>query len=254
MPHVITRNETDLSVGTLDLPAAKGVFITGTDTEVGKTVIAGAAAMLQRKRGLRVGVFKPIATGCRNDIRLGLVSTDAEFLAACAEATCGLQMICPCCYATPAAPVVAARHEHRPIDYEAISRCYRYIVDNSDFVIVEGIGGLLVPMTQKYSVADLAVEFALPLVIVGRAGLGTINHTLLTLEAARARGLKVAGIVLNGYTADGATLAEETTPQVIAKVAKVPVPLVVPRDKHLDMQRPRVGPGILAALKEAAWL
>jgi dethiobiotin synthetase len=254
MAQVITTNEPDLSVGTLDLPAAKGVFITGTDTEVGKTVIAGGAATLLRSRGLRVGVFKPIATGCRKDIRLGLVSQDAEFLAACAEATYGLPMICPCCYGTPAAPVVAARHEHRPIDFDAISRSYRYIVENSDFVIVEGIGGLLVPITEKYSVADLAKEFALPVVIVGRSGLGTINHTLLTLEAARARDLSVGGVVLNGYSADGATLAEETAARVIAKAGGVAVPLVVPNDKHLDVSCGRVGPGILGALKEARWL
>jgi dethiobiotin synthetase len=254
MPRVITTTEPGLSAGTLDLPAAKGVFITGTDTEVGKTVIAGAAAVLQRSRGLRVGVFKPIATGCRHDIRLGLVSSDAEFLAACAEVAYGLPMICPCCYATPAAPVVAARHEHRPIDFDAITRCYRYIADNSDFVIVEGIGGLLVPITHQYLVADLAREFDLPLVIVGRSGLGTINHTLLTLEAARARQLHVAGIVLNTYEPDGATLAEETAPEVIARAGKVPPPLMIPKDAQLDVQSGRVGSRILGAMKEARWL
>jgi dethiobiotin synthetase len=254
MPAAIATKEAGLSTGSLDLPAARGVFITGTDTGVGKTVIAGAAAMLQRIRGLRVGVFKPIATGCRADLRLGLVSPDAEFLAGCAETAYDVRMICPCCYATPAAPFVAARHEHRPVDYDAISRCYRYVGENSDFVIVEGIGGLLVPVTQKHNVADLAVAFGLPLVIVGRSGLGTINHTLLTLEAARARDLKVAGIVLNRYNPDGATLAEETAPEVIGKVAKAPVPLMVPNDDSLDMQRARIGPGVLGALKEARWL
>ncbi len=246
--------EPDLSTGTLDLPAAKGVFITGTDTEVGKTVIAGAAAVIARSRGRRVGVFKPISTGCRHDQRLGLVSEDAEFLAAAAETAYDVRTIGPCCYHTPAAPLVAARHEHRPIDYDAISTAYRYIVDSSDFVIVEGIGGLLVPITWKYTVADLAAAFGLPLVIVGRSSLGTINHTLLTLEAAAARGLKVAGVVLNGYNPDGATLAEETAPEVIAGGKKAGLPLMVPRDKHLDIQRGRIGPGILGALKEARWL
>lgn len=252
----VTRwnEERDLSVGTLDLPPAKGLFITGTDTEVGKTVIAGACATLLRSRGLRVGVMKPIATGCRNDIRLGLVSSDAEFLAACAETAYDLRVICPCCYVTPAAPFVAVRQEHRPIDYDVISQSYRYIVENSDIVIVEGIGGLLVPLTQKVTVADMAGAFGLPLVIVGRTGLGTINHTLLTLEVAHARGLKVAGVVLNGYDPNGATLAEETAAEIIAKVGKIPPPIVVPRDKHLDVNRGRIGAGILGALKEAGWL
>jgi dethiobiotin synthetase len=254
MPRIITATEPDLSTGTLDLPAARGVFITGTDTEVGKTVIAGAAAMLQRSRGLRVGVFKPVATGCRRDIRLGLISADAEFLASCAGTDYDIRTICPCCYSAPAAPLVAVRREHRAIDYGAISHSYRHIVGASDFVIVEGIGGLLVPVTAKYNVADFAREFGLPLVIVGRSALGTINHTLLTLEAARARDLKVAGIVLNGYDPDGATLAEETAGRIIAEAGKVPLPLMVPKDKHLDVQRGRVGPGILGALKEARWL
>lgn len=254
MPPVTIAPERDLSSGTLDLPPAKGLFITGTDTEVGKTVIAGACAMLLRSRGLRVGVMKPVATGCRHDIRLGLVSSDAEFLAHCAETTYDLRVISPCCYATPAAPLVAARHERRPIDYDVISRSYRYIVDNSDIVIVEGIGGLLVPITEKVTVADMAAAFDLPLVIVGRASLGTINHTLLTLEVADSRGLKMAGTVLNGYEPNAATLAEETAGQVIAKVGKIPPPIVVPKDKHLDVSRGRIGGGILGALKEARWL
>lgn len=238
----------------MDLPPAKGFFVTGTDTEVGKTVIAGACARLLRGRGARVGVFKPIATGCRHDPRLGLVSSDAEFLAACAETTYDLRIISPCCYLTPAAPLVAAEHEHRPIDFDAIAQAYRYIVQNSDIVIVEGIGGLLVPITGSVSVADMAAMFDLPLVIVGRIGLGTINHTLLTLEAARQRGLKVAGVVLNGYDPSGATLAEETASRTIAAVAKILPPIVVPKDKHLDMSRGRIGAGILGALKEARWL
>lgn len=246
--------EADLAVGTLDLPRARGVFITGTDTEVGKTVISGACAILLRARGVRVGVFKPIATGCRRDMRIGLVSSDAEFLSRCAETTYDLATLTPCCYATPAAPLVAVRREARPIDYDAISRAYRYVVQNSDFVIVEGIGGLLVPVTRKVMVADLARSFGLPTVIVGRALLGTINHTLLTLEAARARGLEVAGVVLNNYDPGIATFAEETAPEVIAEVGKVPLPLMVPKDKHLDVTRGRVGPDILGALQQARWL
>jgi dethiobiotin synthetase len=246
--------ERGVSVGRLDLVAARGLFVSGTDTEVGKTVIAGACAILLRSRGVRVGVMKPIATGGRSDARLGLVSADAEFLAHCGETAYDVRVICPCCYATPAAPLVAARHEHRPIDYDVISQSYRYIVENSDFVIVEGIGGLLVPVTQKVTVADMAGAFGLPMVIVGRMGLGTINHTLLTLEVARARGLKVAGVVLNGYDPNGATLAEETAAEVIAKVGKVASPIVVPKDRHVDVSRGRIGAGVLGALKEARWL
>jgi len=238
----------------LEVPPAKGLFVTGTDTEVGKTVIAGAIAVLLRSRGVRVGVFKPVATGCVRRVRLGLTSEDAEFLAHCADSPHDLRTISPCCYATPAAPSVAARHERRPVDFEAIARAYRLIVQDSDFVIVEGVGGLLVPITEAYNVADLAGRFGLPLVIVARASLGTINHTLLTLEAARHRNLKVAGVVLNRYRADSATLAEETNPEVIAQVGRVDLPVVVPFDRHTNLRRGRVGANILAALREAKWL
>jgi len=238
----------------LDLPKARGLFVTGTDTEVGKTVIAGAIAMLLRSRGMRVGVFKPIATGCRRQVRLGLVSEDAEFLAHCADSMHDLQTISPCCYATPAAPVVAARHERRPIDFEAIALAYRRIVRECDFVIVEGVGGLLVPLVEQVTVAELAAKFALPLLIVGRASLGTINHTLLTVEAARRRGLSIAGIVLNFYRPHSATLAEETNAEIIAEFGGVELPLMVPYDRHTNPARGRVGPNILASLKEARWL
>ena len=237
-----------------DLPTAKGLFVTGTDTEVGKTVIAGAMAMLLRSRGMRVGVFKPISTGCSRQRRIGLVGEDAQFLAHCADSIHDLATISPCCYATPAAPIIAARHERRDVDFDAIGRAYARIVAESDVVIVEGIGGLLVPITQQITVADMAKKFALPLVIVAHAKLGTINHTLLTLEAAKARNLKIAGVVLNGYRPKAATLAEETNQEVVAEVAKIGLPVVVPFDRHTDIARGRVGANVLGALKEARWL
>jgi len=177
--------------------AAGGAFVTGTDTGVGKTLIAGAIARSLRHRKRTVEVFKPVATGCRS-VRGQLVSQDAEFLAACAGSPRLLSEVCPVRYRTAVAPNVAGERERRPVDLEAIFAEYRRLA-TSPLVIVEGVGGLLCPISDDFWVIHLAKMMALPLVIVARAGLGTINHTLLTIHAARSAGLKVAGVVLNRY-------------------------------------------------------
>jgi dethiobiotin synthetase len=236
----------------LHLPKARGLFITGTDTGVGKTLIAGVIARLLGLQGLRVGVFKPVATGCRHE-REGLISEDAEFLAFAADSSISLHVISPICYVTPAAPVVCIEHEHRPMDWEAIAAAYTWLAQNFDVVIVEGIGGAMVPLTQTETVLDLAVEFDLPTVIVARPNLGTINHTLLTVEAVRAAGLPLAGVVISGYDALIADLAEETAPDVIARFADTNVLAVVPRDEASSVNPPRLGPAVLDALKPTDW-
>ena len=226
-----------------------GWFVTGTDTGVGKTVIAGALAMLVREAGLRVGAFKPVATGCRRDVRLGLVCEDAEFLAACADAAEPLATINPVRYAGDLAPMVAAEWHKRPIDWAAIDQSWQRIGQTSDWVIAEGAGGLLVPIDRANNMADLARRLGLPLIIVARAGLGTINHTLLTLEAARARNLPVAAVVINGYRPGSATLAEETNPEVIGRLAKMPIPLIVPFDAKTDTRQAIIGESVLYPLR-----
>jgi dethiobiotin synthetase len=119
-----------------------------------------------------------------------------------------------------------------------------------DWVIVEGAGGLLVPIDEKTSNADLAKRWNLPLVVVARASLGTINHTLLTLEAARQRAIPIAAVVVNCYRASSATLAEETNPEVIARLAKMAIPLIVPFDPQTDPRQGRVGPAVLHVLRD----
>ncbi len=214
-----------------------GWFVTGTDTGVGKTVVAGILARLLREQGRRVGVFKPLATGCRRDARLGLVCGDAEFLAHCADAAENLETINPVRYAEEAAPLVAAEKTRRPVDWERIDACWERIRAAADHVIVEGAGGLLAPIDARRSMADLAARLGLPLVIVARASLGTINHTLLALEAARRRGLTVAAVVVNHYRPSSASLAEETAADVIHRLGKVPMPPVVPFDPRVDVEK-----------------
>jgi dethiobiotin synthetase len=232
-----------------DRPPARGFFVTGTDTGVGKTIIAGAMAWVLRQEGRHVGVMKPISTGCQRRMREGLVSEDAEFLAHCAETEHPLDVVNPVRYAQPLAPAVAAARSRRRVSFAAIWRMYDRICRSVDIVIIEGIGGWMVPIDDKTFVADLAVRFGLPVIVVARAGLGTVNHTLLTVEAVRRSGLTVAGIVLNNYDPDRASLAEETNPETIAQYAGLGLPTIVPFDKSTDPSRGRIGQSILYPIR-----
>lgn len=236
----------------LHLPKAKGLFITGTDTGVGKTVIAGGIARLLIQQGMKVGVFKPIASGCRSE-REGLISDDAEFLSFCADSDLPLTVINPITFLTPAAPVTCIEHEHRPMDYEQIAAAYTYICENSDAVIVEGIGGAMVPITETETILDLAVEFDLPTLIVARPNLGTINHTLLTIRAVRDAGLPLAGVIINGYDAFSADLAEETAPDVIARFGNTNILAAVPRDDGISVEKGQLGRAVTEALGIWDW-
>jgi dethiobiotin synthetase len=181
------------------LPRVRGIFVTGTDTEVGKTLVAGAIARNLRRGGKNVEVFKPVATGCRRG-RGGLISADGEFLAACADSSRMLAEITPLRFKTALSPNVAAQREGRTVDLQAIFDAYAGLAAaGPDCVVIEGIGGLLCPIADDFWVIHFAKLTALPLVIVTRPGLGTINHTLLTIHAARSAGLKVAGVVINRY-------------------------------------------------------
>lgn len=170
----------------------RGFFVTGTDTGVGKTVVACALVRALRGRGLDVGVMKPVETGVEAPGPL-----DALALIAAADAGDPLDDVCPQRFALAAAPTVAAAAERRRVDRGAIRAAFERLIARHDWLVVEGAGGLLVPAAEDLSMADLALELGLPLVVVARAALGTINHTLLTLEAAERRGLRVAGVVVS---------------------------------------------------------
>jgi dethiobiotin synthetase len=203
------------------------IFVTGTDTGVGKTVIAGALADWFRRRGARVAVLKPAATGCVHR-REGLVSEDAEFLAACADARFPLDLICPQRYEEPLAPAVAAERANQPLDWDAIDRSIRLMSRESDVMIIEGVGGVMVPMDPRHTVLDMAVWLGSPTVVVARPNLGTINHTLLTVAALRSVDVKVAGVVINRFHTDGASIAEETAGRAIETWGKIPILATVP--------------------------
>lgn len=225
------------------------LLVLGTDTEVGKTVIAGAIADWFRRRSLRVAVCKPCATGCVRR-REGLVSEDAEFLAHCADARFPLDVICPQRYVEPLAPAVAAERAGEPIDWTEIDRCITAMSRESDVMIVEGIGGLMVPMDARHTFRDVAVALRIPAVIVARPDLGTINHTLLTIGMLRQAGVRPLGVIINRYPPDGATVAQETNPAAIERWGRIPVLCVAPQEKIEDGRLP---PGIVAAIETVNW-
>jgi len=236
----------------LNLPKKAGLFVTGTDAGAGKTLIAGAVAKVLTDNGQKVGVFKPIATGCKRSWE-GPVSDDTEFLSYCANSDLLLSTITPVSYLSAASPIVSAAREGNPINFNKIATAYKNICENSDIVIVEGIGGVRVPLTMEFDLLDLAVEFALPVVIVARLNPGTVNHTLMTIDCIRAAELKIAGVVINGYDATKATAAEDTAEQVISQCGGVNILSVVPFDETVDIEAPNPGEFIVGSLMDCDW-
>jgi dethiobiotin synthetase len=178
--------------------ACCGLFVVGTDTGVGKTFVASRIAAALARTGLKVGVYKPAASGCRRIGRL-LVSDDALALWEAAGRPGPLRAVCPQRFAAPLAPHLAAKEERKEIDERLLRRGIDYWRRRSDVVVVEGAGGLMSPIGERDYVADLASEFGFPLIVVAPNRIGAINSTLLTLIAAasRPRPLAIAGIVLN---------------------------------------------------------
>ncbi len=225
------------------------LFVTGTDTDVGKTVITGAIGQWFHKFGLRVGVCKPVATGCTRQ-REGLVSEDAEFLASTCESRHPLDLICPQRYAEPLAPAVAAERSRTPIEWQSIQAALETMQRDSDVMLVEGAGGILVPMDERHTMLDVARWLGVPVLIVARAGLGTINHTLLTIAALNAAGVSVAGVVINRYPAESPDVASETNPHMIERYSGVPVLAIVPESR---LSGPTIPPDIAAAIDTCDW-
>jgi dethiobiotin synthetase len=200
----------------------KGFFITGTDTGVGKTIVAGAVVKALQSLGLKTGVMKPVETGCRREGGK-LFPSDGIFLRRIAEIDDPVASVTPCCFESPLSPMAAAEIDASEVSLEEIKRAFRMMAAKYDAVVVEGIGGLMVPISKDYYVAELAAEIGLPLIIVARPGLGTINQTMLTLDHAMRAGLHVAGIVINYSSPPEHSLAEQTNPGVLSRIAAAPL-------------------------------
>ena len=214
----------------------RGYFITGTDTGVGKTIVAGGLAALYKNKGLDVGVMKPIATGCKR-VNNALISDDAVFLKRSAEVDDAYELINPVGLEQPLAPTVAARLSNTKIDLEKIRMDFDSLCERHEYLIVEGIGGLLVPIDEYYFVVDLANEMELPLIIVCRPNLGTINHTLLTVSYAREHGLDVKGIIVNESVENCDDVVKKTNADEIKRLTNLPILGMIPFDKRLDVNK-----------------
>lgn len=197
-----------------------GIFITGTDTGVGKTYVAAGIARTLAGRGIDVGVMKPAETGCSR--RKGsLFPADAAALIKAAGVRDRLSLVNPYRFPMPLAPSVAAGFERKRIEPGRLIEAFHVLARKHQFMIVEGAGGIMVPLTDRYCYLDLAGDLGLPVLIVARPGLGTINHTLLTVLALKKKRLRTAGIVIN-YADDGKTgAAERTNPGVIENMSGV---------------------------------
>lgn len=228
----------------------KGFFITGTDTGVGKTVITAGLLGAFRRKGENAIAFKPIQSGAIIEGNR-LVSEDARFYGAAAnipfEAMNCINL------KTPVAPALAAEVEKVDIKVEELMSQYEDLHKNHDLVLVEGAGGLIVPLIgMDFTVADMAKLIGLPLIIVARPNLGTINHTCLTVNYAKSIGLEVAGVIISGYNPETEDLAEINNPRMIEKMAGVPVRGLVPRIKGLQVEGKQPNASYLVEAIEAS--
>jgi dethiobiotin synthetase len=214
------------------MASAPGLFVTGTGTEVGKTMVAAAIARTLAAEGRRIAVFKPAVTGLDEE-----GETDHALLRRASGSRQSDEEIAPYRYGPPASPHLAAAMAGEEIDPERLREAARTAAAAAETIVCEGVGGLLVPLSPSYLVRDLAVDLGYPLVVVASPGLGTINHTLLTVESARAAGLEVAAVVLNPWPQVPNEI-ERSNRETIAELAEARVETL----PQLDLNHPASWP------------
>lgn len=211
-----------------------GYFITGTDTGVGKTIVTTAILRCFIKKGLKVGAMKVIETGCVNKDGL-LLPSDGMLLRDMAEMHDSIDLITPIKFENPLSPLVASRIEKIDIDLEIIFKSFEALKKKYDYLFVEGIGGLMVPINKEkkrkstfYFVRDLIKDMGLPVILVTRPTLGTINHTLLTVEALKSKKISIKGYIINFSKPAKNDIAEKTNPQILKELIDIPCLGVLP--------------------------
>ena len=231
------------------LPPLRGVFVTGTGTDVGKTWVAAGLTAALRQRGVKAVYFKPVQSGCP-EAGGRLIPTDADFARTLAGLTEPLEVLTPITLELPLAPGVAAAQAGVEVDLGRIADGLEDLAGRYEFLVVEGAGGLYVPLAgTHFLVLDLIRWLNLPLAVVAQSGLGTINHTVLTVKAAQAAGVVVAGVILNRYP-EKPGLAAATNPGVIEALTGVPILGRVPEVP--DPESPAGREVFLAAIRPIA--
>ena len=206
-------------------------FVTGTDTEIGKTLVASALVHMQALRGWRVAAMKPVAAGAEwRDDRW--CNDDVDALAACVSVKLPQEITTPYLFQTPAAPHIAAASQGKVIDRQHLLNCYQQVRAQADAVVVEGVGGFRVPLNDSYDTADMAKDLGLPVVLVVGMRLGCISQALLTAEAIAARGLSLMGWVAN--TVDPHMLYPKENIDAIAQRINAPLLACIPRLEVAD--------------------
>jgi dethiobiotin synthetase len=212
----------------------KGIFITGTDTGIGKTTVAAGLASAICRKGIDIGVMKPFATAERI-FSYKYKSEDSALLARAAKIRDPDEEINPFFYSIPTAPFVAAKiTKEKAVNLSVAKRRYYKLASKHDFMIVEGIGGIMVPLTKKKSVADFIRLLNLSTIIVATSRIGTINHILLTVKACRDYGLDLLGIIINSMTSKP-SIVEKKIVQIIQELSGVPVLCIIPYSRELNI-------------------
>lgn len=217
-----------------------GIFISGTDTGVGKTIVAAGLVLALKQRGLNVGYMKPVESGC--PVLDGeVVPQDVRFVREVTGIRDELELMCPYRLKAAAAPSIASRLEDVHVDIGYIVDQYFQLSLMHEIVVVEGVGGLMVPLNNNDLVTDLVLQLGLEMLVVARPGLGTINHSLLTVNIAKMMGIPLSGLVINGFGREAIGLPERTNPDEIEHFGNVPVLGILPWLKDLDYQACKPG-------------
>jgi dethiobiotin synthetase len=185
-----------------------GLFVTGTDTEVGKTLVSGALILKLREHGKKVIGFKPVAAGTYQNISGDVLNEDVEALRIASQLAPGQIELCPYVLDMPVAPHLAAENLGITLELNTIMQALGKIQEQSDYIIVEGAGGFLIPLNNDEDLGDVAQQINLPIILVVGMRLGCINHALLTQEAIKARGLKIGGWIANSLATEMPLLKE----------------------------------------------
>ena len=233
-----------------ETPFNKGIFVTGTDTGVGKTLVAAALARFLAGRGKNVGVMKPVETGV---VDPSLAGEDTGLLRWASSSSDDLDLVSPYRLRLPLSPSLAAEQEGVRIDLGHLTAAARTLRAKHEFLLVEGAGGLMVPLAGGLLMADLVRQLGLPLLVVCRPGLGTINHTLLTLFAARAMEIPLAGFIINNMPLQPGR-AEESAPHILASLASADLLGVLNEANGDDREKVSALAGQISRLPTLPWL